>query len=624
MSKPTSPRIAPIARTLALALALASTACGAPQRWTPGTPSGGGEGWREVATPHFRLRTDFDAGEAPRIGAKLEEMFAELSELGFASDEPPKGSIDVVYFRRGPDYNAIFPGATAGVAFPRGKNDYERRPLIALGGDFVDETRRTLLHELTHQLVHYYYPQAPTWLDEGLARYFETFVIEDGTAILGRASKSARFWKGPWQSRWDARGWHTLIPMADAPPQAALRSMSARAFYGDMGADPTTSRGREALKPMFVHYEAAASLVRLLLGSSSYSPAFTQYLAKLHAGAPEPEAWASTVGLLPVDKLDVDYVGSLVPLEVSTLRTKVALPPNVMGAVRPVNAAEMRVLFARLRDWSTPAGRAAAHADLEASRYGEAGLEAVTTSAALAAAEGAPEQAEGILRAGIHGDAGERPLWNSLGWLALAKGGSELKGTLAKIEPELQGADTAAEIDLVAHVRFIEGEPDQALAGEKRALALDPNCVDCLAFVANVLAGKGLYREALETGTMAITFARESHVGAALLRSMDAWRARAETEKAAPESPPVPHADAVLAVLRGRFEECFSSGASDAGAVTLEAKVSARGEVTEVIPHEASLPAPVVDCLKGIVLHARFPAPGVDASVMVPVRTKGR
>src|ERR1700727_2324968 len=128
----TSPRIAPIARTVTLAFALASTACGAPQRWTPGTPSGGGEGWREVATPHFRLRTDFDAGEAPRIGAKLEEMFAELSELGFASDDPPKGSIDVVYFRRRSDYNAILPGVTVGLTFPSGRNDSERRLLIVL------------------------------------------------------------------------------------------------------------------------------------------------------------------------------------------------------------------------------------------------------------------------------------------------------------------------------------------------------------------------------------------------------------------------------------------------------------------------------------------------------------
>jgi tetratricopeptide (TPR) repeat protein len=200
----------------------------------------------------------------------------------------------------------------------------------------------------------------------------------------------------------------------------------------------------------------------------------------------------------------------------------------------------------------------------------------------------------------------------------------DVKATLLKIEPQLQGADTAAEIDLIAHVRFVEGEPAQALAEEKRALALDPNCVDCLAYAADVLAAQGLYREALETGKMAITFARESHVSAVLLRSMDSWRERAQSEKAPREPPAVPHADAVLAVLRGRFEECFGSGAGDAGEVALEAKINARGEVTEVIPHASSLPAPIVDCLQGIVLHARFPAPGGDTSLTVPVRSKGR
>ena len=390
--------------------------------------------------------------------------------------------------------------------------------------------------------------------------------------------------------------------------------------------DATTSRGQEAMRPTLVRYEAAWCLVRLLLADPAYSAAFSRYLEGLHAGAPEPDAWRSTVGLLPAEKLEADYRSSLVPLEVSTLRTKVTIPRSAPGAVRAMAPGEGLVLFARLRDWSTPEGRLAANADLDAAIHaGDTGPEIAATRAGLIAAAGNFEEAEGVVRAGITASPEDRRLWNALGWLILARGGSDTKARLATIEGELEGADTAAEIDLVAHVRAAKDNLDAALAEEKRALALDPNCVECLVAAASFLARKGLYREALKTGTMALTFARESHVSANFLRSMDGWRGHAAEEKdPAQNPPPVPHADAVLAVLRGRFGECFGPGPSAAGEVELQAKVNARGEVTGVVPHASSLAAPVVDCLEGVLLHARFPAPGVNTSLDVPVSTKGR
>ncbi len=150
-------------------------------------PDKGGPAWTQVTTEHFVVKTDVDPDTATKAARKLEDMFSALAELGFASEDRPKMRIDVVYFGRHEDYAALRPAASAGQFFPGGLHDFERRPLAVFGGDFVNSTRTVLLHELTHLFVHYYYPQAPTWLNEGLAKYFETLVIEDGTAILGRA-----------------------------------------------------------------------------------------------------------------------------------------------------------------------------------------------------------------------------------------------------------------------------------------------------------------------------------------------------------------------------------------------------------------------------------------------------
>ena len=51
---------------------------------------------------------------------------------------------------------------------------------IATGGG-------TLVHEMVHAMMAYDFPNAPTWLDEGVASLFECCTIEDGR-ILGRVN----------------------------------------------------------------------------------------------------------------------------------------------------------------------------------------------------------------------------------------------------------------------------------------------------------------------------------------------------------------------------------------------------------------------------------------------------
>src|SRR5262249_27227294 len=139
-----------------------------------------------------------------------------------------------------------------GAFLPNGRHDFERRPVALLAGDFVDRTRRVLQHELTHRFVAYYYPQAPTWLNEGLAYYFEMLTIEDGMATLGHPPVSERFWPGPWKS--DSTGHGTLVPVSEAPTASALLAMTPADFYGNENSDITTSEGKAAARLMYTHY----------------------------------------------------------------------------------------------------------------------------------------------------------------------------------------------------------------------------------------------------------------------------------------------------------------------------------------------------------------------------------
>ena len=615
-------RFSPLALSLSLALL---TGCSTVR--PPLVPlEKGGPGWTEVGTEHFVLKTDLDSTAATRAAGKLEEMFAALAELGFASEDRPKMSIDVIFFERHEDYAEVRPQATAGQFSYDGMHDFERRPTAVLGGEFVERTRSVLLHELTHLFVHYYYPQAPIWLNEGLAQYFETLTIDDGTAILGRAPEARRFWKGPWQVRPDPKGWRALIPVGDAPTAKALRAMRAD-FYGDLSVDPTTVRGAEASRPMHVHYQAAWCLVHLLFSDPAYSQAFGDYLGRLRSGTREPEAWGATVGALGDEKLEASYRAALVPLEVTTLRSKLAVPQTSAPRIGAMTASDVHVLWARLRDWSTPQGRAAADADLGAAA--EDDVEAVVARAELASSEAHAAEAERFVRLGLARAPTDRRLWNALGWIVLRGGVGDPAKKLGEVAKSLAGtAVTAAELDLAARsASLVDSGVDDALALEKRALGVDPNCVACLAESAELLAKKGRLREAVDVAALALTLAPESRPSRELAASIEGWkRTLAEAKEVEPSSapvpPPVPHAEAVLSAMRGRFHPCFDDASRGPGEVEFELRVDAGGSVTSVAARPGASFAPdVVECLAGVLKAGHFPAPGADTTLTVPIRT---
>jgi tetratricopeptide (TPR) repeat protein len=585
-------------------------------------PESGGRSWTEVTSAHFVLKTDLDADDATKESARLEDMYSAISDLGFPSTDKPKMRIDVVHFRRHEDYAEIGSKMSGGVFLGYGRHDLERVPVAIYGGDMVERTVITLKHELTHRFVHYYYPQAPAWLNEGFAEYFATLALDDGQATLGRAPVDTRFWKGPWHWEWNPKGWNTLAPVSEAPRTSELRAMKPEQFYGDQGLEPTTLEGRKAFKTLTTHYQGAWCFVHLLKSDASYEAPFNEYLQRLHVGESDEAAWAKTLGRIPTEKLEADYHASLAPKEVLLLRTKYA--PNAVAPehVRAMSDAEVHVLWARLRPWDAAESRAAASADLEEARKADAfDPDLALVESQLARKNGASHEAKAALERAIERHAGDRRLWNALGWITLSDAPSTKNGdkataaALAPIAERLrERAQSAPELDLLAHVSLVNGQPDDALAYEKRAMATDPNCVDCLVLVSRALYEKRLFTEAADMVTFALGLVQEGARPQGLVALIDAYRHQARVLS------PSQLEQALTPYVKALKEQCGSHVPASATTETVGAEllVDASGRVKEATLTGGD--PDLRECLDAKIRDWQFPTAREETRVTVPLR----
>ena len=207
-------------------------------------------GWLELRTPHFVISADLDREAAEQAAIELESMFATLSEVGFnAAGQPPRVNISVVHFRREADYQALAPKRTGAFVVTRTGHDFEYRSRVVLHGELLARSRATMLHELAHVFVGHYYPQAPIWLNEGLAEYLSTVAQEDGFTVIGRPGDS-RFHRGLYRVDCQSGGCSVLVPVGDARPIKDLVAMTADQFYGDLDDRAAPVRpGRRSVGP---------------------------------------------------------------------------------------------------------------------------------------------------------------------------------------------------------------------------------------------------------------------------------------------------------------------------------------------------------------------------------------
>ena len=149
-----------------LPLALSSLACSAALAPPLTPPEAGGPPWTEISSAHFVLRTDLAASEARAMVAEFEQIYATFEDVAFPFEDKPKERTSLLIFRDEVEYNEIAPRSTGGFYLRRSDDGDESLPAVVLFGDLTNLTRLRFQHELTHRFVHFYYPSAPSWLNE--------------------------------------------------------------------------------------------------------------------------------------------------------------------------------------------------------------------------------------------------------------------------------------------------------------------------------------------------------------------------------------------------------------------------------------------------------------------------
>jgi Tetratricopeptide repeat/Protein of unknown function (DUF1570) len=154
----------------------------------------GSDPWVEVKSPHFTVDSNAGDREARRIAAQFEQMRAVFHTV-YPSLRVDAGEPFVVIALRNedsmkvllPDYwvgnDRVHP---VGVYFDRGDKDYAVLRTDVTGS--ADNPYHSLYHEYTHGVMRMNFGTLPTWLNEGLAEFFGSSILEGSEVQLGRAS----------------------------------------------------------------------------------------------------------------------------------------------------------------------------------------------------------------------------------------------------------------------------------------------------------------------------------------------------------------------------------------------------------------------------------------------------
>jgi hypothetical protein len=223
-----------------------------------------------VQTAHYLLLADVKAVRLDRYGEALEQMYNEY-ESGFEEllkhKKFKQERFTVVFFAVKSDYEQFGDEYLNGETKPTAGLFVPRADLLAIydqGGS--SETCGILFHEAFHQFMHRYIPAAPTWLNEGLATYYECARFTD----QGLSFRNPPAW------RWELA--RKLIAQRQFVPLRELVTLSQREFYR---MDPVQLTRYPDLNRRAVCYCEAYTLVDLLLSDEGGRERVRSYIAEL-------------------------------------------------------------------------------------------------------------------------------------------------------------------------------------------------------------------------------------------------------------------------------------------------------------------------------------------------------
>ena len=490
---------------LALAGSLALGCVGLTPPLTP--PERGGSAWRELTSKHFVLETDLDAAEAASTLAELEGIQRSIEDVAFPSESESSLPIRIVLFAREKDYRSFGAKDTRGYFSHQLPNDLDGVPTMVLWGGLVEATRITFQHELTHTFVRRSLGWAPRWLNEGLAEYYETFELRDGSAVLGLPLPELGILTGGgWRSKRVGMWERTLVPVSLLPSVQQL----LHAGYEEFNAADVKERPQlDDRRKQTSYYLAAWGFVHMLYSVPEYKALFNAVVDDVAHGTRLEAAWAARFGAVDPEKLEGDFRKHLIRtegIEAQAWTTKYTPRPRVDPLQqRELSPAEVHVLWARLRPWNAE-HLLVARTEMAAARSLDAASPEIEYwSGLFRRAEGDRVGAEADLTRAL----AQRP--NDARYLVAL--GTYYRG-LETVAPKDRVEDVMARLskvavspralDFVASYDAATGQTDDGLRFAARATKADPTCYRCFATGARLLFAKGRIDEAVEAAQRAV------------------------------------------------------------------------------------------------------------------------
>ncbi len=301
--------------------------CAAATAGEPSLEAAKARNWLWLESPHFSLLTDVESGEARRIIAAFEGYFAAMAQAAeeamFASTHLPTEKIDVTVFERARDYDTIAPPDTKGFFFAWREGEKEKSRVFVTAS-LDAQNQRTLKHELCHRFVHHFLPDAPAWLDEGLAQYFATFAVEDGRLLIGRPDPDRVFVGGD------------NVVVSDKDVVNAMRL-------------PAAAEVLAAENERFSHFDTASDyyaaswlLVHLLMTDQQYEKPWNDYLKRLAGGEKDEDARRAAFRAVDLGALDAAYRRSALAKERTLWKLKALTLEAPPARVQSMDRAAMK------------------------------------------------------------------------------------------------------------------------------------------------------------------------------------------------------------------------------------------------------------------------------------------
>jgi tetratricopeptide (TPR) repeat protein len=435
-------------------------------------PEAGGGRWIEARSPHFRVLTSQSDDSVRESLQELEVSYAALEQVAFPSSDNPRGKTEIILLPEA-DFRLLVAkrpnGENLAGFFTSAEQHNDGHPRLVVKEGAGSHTLRLLQHELTHRFVAFHFPNAPVWLNEGLAQFWESMEVRHGTLAFGGTVS-------------------TIVKPTRFQNLLGLRGSD---FY----------RGDEF--DVHANYVAAEALTYVLYFQRR--DAFQSYLNQLKSGAEASGAWTEAFGPQSPE-LENDYYGFF--NERGTLATLPAPSVTAPVDVEELSPSDVHTSWASLFQNEQASEQAYEHAAL-AVRLDPLSADALIMRARVEMSSKRLAEARADLERAM---ALEPPRPNALSaalrfslWT-----GEKLSVSRRELAERLRRFPlTAPQLALIAEHLRRQGDFGRGLLLISRAIAADSSCYYCYGIGADLLADKGELGAAAATLKVALSLAGE-------------------------------------------------------------------------------------------------------------------